>query len=104
MSEPFYTVCRNMLDAFEYNGDRLVGKVYEAKEEMARVVQEYELAKNPYGRCPHCGSEVIRRERRPNGDDHCKNGHIYPSKASIKPAAAGNNATHNKSSASEAGQ
>lgn len=36
--------------------------------------------KNPYNRtCPHCGQPSVSRERRPNGNDRCKNGHEYPS-------------------------
>jgi hypothetical protein len=32
-----------------------------------------------YGFCPHCGAPGSLRERRPNGNDHCENGHTYPS-------------------------
>jgi hypothetical protein len=35
----------------------------------------------PYGYCPHCGSLGVSRERRPNGNDTCGNGHVYPSNA-----------------------
>lgn len=38
-----------------------------------------------YGRCPHCGAPGIQRERRPNGNDTCANGHVYPSSAAVKP-------------------
>lgn len=33
----------------------------------------------PYGRCPVCGEPGKDRERRPNGNDTCPNGHSYPS-------------------------
>jgi len=33
----------------------------------------------PYGYCPVCGTPGISRERRPNGNDRCRNGHVYPS-------------------------
>ncbi len=33
----------------------------------------------PYGFCPQCGAAGLFRERRPNGDDTCDNGHKYPS-------------------------
>lgn len=33
----------------------------------------------PYGYCPLCGAPGGERERRPNGDDRCGNGHTYPS-------------------------
>ncbi|WP_394699908.1 hypothetical protein [uncultured Pseudodesulfovibrio sp.] len=36
-----------------------------------------------YGKCPHCGSKVVSRERRPNGDDRCEKGHVFPSSATI---------------------
>jgi len=32
-----------------------------------------------YGKCPICGGAVATRERRPDGNDCCENGHIYPS-------------------------
>lgn len=34
---------------------------------------------SPYGYCPHCLGKGISRERRPNGNDQCENGHVYPS-------------------------
>lgn len=37
-----------------------------------------------YGICPICGSEVIMRERRKDGNDKCEKGHYYPSKDTIK--------------------
>jgi hypothetical protein len=33
-----------------------------------------------YGFCPVCGFKGLKRERRPNGDDMCPNGHEYPSR------------------------
>jgi hypothetical protein len=36
-----------------------------------------------YGNCPTCGAKGRMRERRPNGNDSCENGHIYPSKNAI---------------------
>ena len=33
-----------------------------------------------YGYCPICGEEGRSRERRPNGNDTCVKGHVYPSK------------------------
>lgn len=38
-----------------------------------------------YGTCPQCGAEGICRERRPNGNDKCANGHVYPSRDSLPP-------------------
>lgn len=36
-----------------------------------------------YGRCPHCGGNVVTRERRINGNDTCEDGHVYPSRCSV---------------------
>lgn len=44
----------------------------------------------PYGYCPACGAPGKTRERRPNGNDTCENGHTYPSAQATltgKPAA-----------------
>ena len=44
----------------------------------------------PYGFCPRCGATGRSRERRPNGNDRCALGHIYPSATAIdenRPAA-----------------
>lgn len=40
-----------------------------------------------YGFCPKCGAPGIMRERRPNGNDRCANGHEYPSREAVRPAA-----------------
>jgi hypothetical protein len=32
-----------------------------------------------YGYCPECGAKGVQRERRPNGNDKCANGHTYQS-------------------------
>ena len=36
-----------------------------------------------YGYCPVCGGAGVMRERRPNGDDKCTNGHKYPSSKAL---------------------
>ncbi len=38
---------------------------------------------NHYGFCPTCGAPGRTRERRPNGNDTCENGHSYPSAKSV---------------------
>ncbi|CAB5207116.1 hypothetical protein UFOVP183_31 [uncultured Caudovirales phage] len=38
-----------------------------------------------YGYCPQCGAKGAMRERRPNGNDKCANGHTYPSSTSTPP-------------------
>ena len=40
---------------------------------------------NPYGYCPKCGQPGVSRERRPDGNDRCGNGHTYPSSESLHP-------------------
>lgn len=52
----------------------------------------------PYGYCPECGAPGVMRERRPDGDDKCSNGHQYPSRTAhasltTQPAAQ---ATHDE--------
>ena len=37
-----------------------------------------------YGYCPECGAEGVARERRPDGNDCCANGHTYPSRTANK--------------------
>ena len=37
----------------------------------------------PYGFCPNCRAKGFSRERRPDGNDKCVNGHVYPSKEAI---------------------
>ena len=41
-----------------------------------------------YGYCPECGAKGVMRERRPNGNDKCANGHTYPSNTSPQPQPA----------------
>ncbi len=36
-----------------------------------------------YGVCPQCGSICSTRERRPNGNDTCVKGHVYPSRDAV---------------------
>jgi hypothetical protein len=41
-----------------------------------------------YGHCPHCGAEVVTRERGLNGNDTCAAGHVYPSAFTLSKLAA----------------
>lgn len=50
-------------------------------EDAAREAGESE---SPYGYCPKCGSPGRIRERRPNGNDRCENGHTYPSREAVR--------------------
>jgi len=55
-------------------------EAYTAREDAAS-------AANPYGYCPNCGAPGVTRERRPNGNDECEAGCIYPSANALdKPA------------------
>jgi hypothetical protein len=40
-----------------------------------------------YGHCPVCGAKGVTRERRPDGDDRCANGHTYKSIHATTPPA-----------------
>lgn len=37
-----------------------------------------------YGTCPQCGAQIVSRERRPDGNDRCENGHVFPSREAVK--------------------
>lgn len=57
---------------------------------MGSSTQKEKMGAVPaYGYCPICGRPGKQRERRPNGNDHCEDGHIYPSASAHK----GNRAT-----------
>lgn len=47
----------------------------------------FRLSKLAYGRCPHCGADGKTRERRPDGNDTCANGHVYPSRLAVAAGA-----------------
>jgi hypothetical protein len=51
--------------------------------ENVQTADAIQAAIDGYGHCPHCGASVKDRERRPDGNDTCANGHIYPSKSSV---------------------
>jgi hypothetical protein len=52
------------------------------KERLAQPEQEPVAV---YGYCPTCGAKGVMRERRPNGNDKCANGHTYPSSKATTP-------------------
>jgi len=57
-----------------------------AMRETQRLGQEIEQEPVAvYGYCPECGAKGVMRERRPNGNDKCANGHTYPSSTSTPP-------------------
>lgn len=54
---------------------------FQALLELRQFCDELEGTISQYGYCPHCGKAGIERERRPNGNDKCEDGHVYPSRA-----------------------
>jgi len=53
---------------------------FQALLEMRQFVDDLEGKLSPYGYCPHCSKPGIERERRPDGNDKCESGHVYPSR------------------------
>lgn len=48
------------------------------------VPARIELANHStFGFCPHCSSRSVSREKRPDGNDRCEKGHVYPSSSSV---------------------
>ena len=47
------------------------------------TAKEQGLPEAVYGYCPTCGAKGAMRERRPNGNDKCENGHTYPSRQAV---------------------
>ena len=62
--------------------EKLVDKAITAIEETLAQTQEPVAV---YGYCPECGAKGVMRERRPNGNDKCANGHTYPLSTSTPP-------------------
>ena len=54
---------------------------FQALVELQRLTGEITNDIAPYGFCPHCAAPGVSRERRPDGNDQCKSGHIYPTRA-----------------------
>lgn len=95
MNVRYCSVCSSSFDVDEEGCEGLIGLVPFAFCATCRVgIWEwaqisFDLVPNPeeqpaprpapYGYCPVCGAVGVSRERRPNGDDKCANGHTYPS-------------------------
>ena len=58
--------------------DEVVDRLIAEADEHKRIAAQY-------GFCPHCGAPCKLRERRPDGNDTCTNGHVYPSAAAVMP-------------------
>ena len=54
---------------------------FAALAEMKTIADGFTESLSKLGYCPHCGAAGVQRERRPNGNDTCENGHVYPSRA-----------------------
>jgi hypothetical protein len=73
--------------------DRNKKAITALKERLADPMREVqrlgqEIEQEPvavYGYCPECGAKGVQRERRPNGNDKCANGHTYPSSKATTP-------------------
>ena len=62
-----------------------VGKNLDAITAIKQALAQKQEPVAVYGYCPECGAKGVMRERRPNGNDKCANGHTYPSSASTPP-------------------
>ena len=60
----------------------VVAEIRLVDDSSETVLSIVESGVNPYGACPYCTARVVSRERRPNGNDKCGNGHVYPSRLS----------------------
>ena len=61
-----------------------IAKLNAIIEDMKVVDNVFSKSDLPYGICPVCGGAGLSRERRPNGNDKCVNGHVYPSREAMK--------------------
>jgi hypothetical protein len=57
----------------------------EALKQILELLAQTQEPVAVYGYCPECGAKGVMRERRPNGNDKCANGHTYPSSTSTPP-------------------
>lgn len=79
-----------------YNGNDYLMDLVEKHDPVIQSILQSALdaggdaPKAAYGYCPVCGSPGEMRERRPNGDDMCGNGHRYTSRAALtQPSTTG---------------
>ena len=75
---PWWTAVENILNEY---GLQAIDFVADFKQALAQTQEPVAV----YGYCPECGAKGVMRERRPNGNDKCANGHTYPSSASTPP-------------------
>ena len=75
---PWWTAVENILNEY---GLQAIDFVADFKQALAQTQEPVAI----YGYCPECGAKGVMRERRPNGNDKCANGHTYPSSTSTPP-------------------
>jgi hypothetical protein len=63
-----------------YQGGDVAGAL---KAALAQVNEETQVTEAATPHCPFCRSPVASRERRPNGNDKCEQGHVFPSSKCI---------------------
>jgi Zn finger protein HypA/HybF involved in hydrogenase expression len=71
------------LEALEKNTKHLPADFDYHFEAITAIKEALAQTQEPvavYGYCPECGAKGVMRERRPNGNDKCANGHTYPSR------------------------
>lgn len=79
---PLLRKCVNTIKGYGHFTEGQDG--WAALEELDQFVLSLEDQNDyPYGVCPHCRGKGIQRERRPNGNDTCSQGHVYPSRSSV---------------------
>ena len=85
-------VIQQMVDALDHADELLGGNDTLVMNGAAagRWLLEQPAVQEPvgvYGHCPICGAKGVTRERRPDGDDRCANGHTYKSMHATTPPA-----------------
>ena len=81
MTQEALKLALEALERFEGNKKLWPEAITAIKEALAQTQEPVAV----YGYCPECGAKGVMRERRPNGNDKCANGHTYPSSTSTPP-------------------
>ena len=81
MTQEALKLALEALERFEGNKKLWPEAITAIKEALAQEQEPVAV----YGYCPECGAKGVMRERRPNGNDKCANGHTYPSSTSTPP-------------------
>lgn len=92
MTEELKQAARQALEALEHaekdaadfqrlNTDQTSVAIKSLRQALTQRPAAQTEREAPYGYCPECGAPGVTRERRPDGDDKCSNGHRYPSRS-----------------------